>query len=302
MIKENKEEKSSYLTRFLMEDQIGTVHSLFSHSFNIKLGKQLIHVSDTLEPLSAFGLKLTDDKLRSLLKSIQIGDFVSCQNQSLFFYNSFNKIILIIDLETLIEKNLKIEPLGAYPIRIEESLFFKELSTIPLRMRTGLPMSDHTATSLENLSGNVKRPLLIEEKSDIINHLLGRGIGLTPSGDDLLIGYTSILRLFNQHREWITIMRPLIKKGKTTDISLAYLNCLLEETVNENIKELIDLFFSKDQLLIQKKMKRMLLFGHTSGTDTLLGMLIGVCALINSGKKEGEKISLFRHNWEAENK
>lgn len=288
MIKENKEEKSSYLTSFLVEDQIGTVHSLFSHSLNIKLGKQLIHISDTLEPLSAFGLKINDEKLNSLLKLVQIGDFVSCQNQTLFFYNSFNKIILMIDVETLIEKNLKIEPLGTYPTRIEETLFFKELSNIPLRMRTGLPMSDNTATSLEKLNGNIKTTSLNAEMSNIINHLLGRGIGLTPSGDDILIGYTSILSLFNQHHEWITIMRPLIQKGKTTDISLAYLNCLLEETVNENIKELIDLFFSKDQSLIQKKMERMLLFGHTSGIDTLFGMFIGTQAMIKREKAIGD--------------
>lgn len=47
-------------------------------------------------------------------------------------------------------------------------------------------------------------------------------------------------------------------------------------------------------------MEHMLLFGHTSGTDTLFGMLIGIYAMINSEKAEGEKMSLFRHNLETE--
>ena len=87
------ERKSSYLTRFLKEEYSGYVHSLFSHSLNIQLGKQLIHVSDMVEPLSAFGLKIENDKMATLLKTVKLNGFVRYQNHTLFFYNHLNKII-----------------------------------------------------------------------------------------------------------------------------------------------------------------------------------------------------------------
>ncbi|WP_313468491.1 DUF2877 domain-containing protein [Carnobacterium sp.] len=284
MLQEYKEEKSSYLTAFFKGNHVGIVHSLFTHSLNIKLGKQLVHVSDMLEPLSAFGVKLKDEKIQALLTVIKIGDFVSCQNQTLTFYNQWNKVVLVVALELLTEIQLKIEPFTSYPKCIEETAFFKELSRIPVHMRTGLPLSSTTTGYLEELSNYPKDPLSNVEQSAIINHLVGRGIGLTPSGDDLLIGYTSILTLLDQQHEWLKTMQQVVRTDKTTAISIAYLQCLLEGVVNENIKELIDLFYLDDQKLLQKKMERMLLFGHTSGTDTLFGMLIGTKAMIKREK------------------
>lgn len=284
MLQEYKEEKSSYLTAFFKGNRVGVVHSLFTHSLNIKLGKQLVHVSDTLEPLSAFGVKLKDEKIQALLTVVKIGDFVSCQNQMLTFYNQWNKVLLVVALELLTEIQLKIEPFTSYPTCIEETAFFKELSHIPVHMRTGLSLSSATTGYLEELSNYPQNPLSNVEQSAIMNHLLGRGIGLTPSGDDFLIGYTSILTLFDQQHEWLKTMQQVIRTDKTTEISIAYLRCLLEETVNENIKELTDLFFSKDQSLIQNKMERMLFFGHTSGIDTLFGMFIGTQAMIKREK------------------
>ena len=284
MLQEYKEEKSSYLTTFFKGNHVGVVHSLFSHSLNIKLGKQLVHISDMLEPLSAFGVKLKDEKIQSLLTVVKIGDFVSCQNQTLTFYNQWNKVVLVVALQLLTETHLKVVPVASYPKRIEETVFLKELSHIPVHMRTGLPLSSATTGYLEELSNYPKNPLSNAEQSAIMNHLLGRGIGLTPSGDDLLIGYTSILTLFDQQHEWLKTMQQVIKTDKTTEISLAYLQCLLEGVVNENIKELIDLFYVDDQKLLQKKMERMLLFGHTSGTDTLFGMLIGTKAMVKIEK------------------
>lgn len=253
MDQEYKEEKSHYLTPFFKENHVGVVHSKFNHSLNITLGKQLVHVSDTLEPLSAFGIKITDEKIHSLLKIVEIGEFVSCQNQVLTFYNSLNKIALVIELEFLTETNLKLMPLEDFPKRMEETVFFKKLMNVPVQMQTGLPMSAKTTEYLKQLRFYPAHVLTVDEQSLIINHFLGRGIGLTPSGDDFLIGYTSLLILFNQQHEWLELLRQLIRIGKTTDISLAYLNCLLEGVVNENIKEFLDLLYSEDQQLLQKK-------------------------------------------------
>ncbi|SEK52431.1 Protein of unknown function [Carnobacterium iners] len=271
--------KSSYLTDFLKEDYSGFVHSIFTHSLNIQLGKQLVHISDLLEPLSAFGLKIDNVKMNSLLKAVKINNFVNYQNNTLFFYNHLNKIISIISLETLIETELTLKPIDFLSDQeLQETVFFKELNKLPLKMKTGLPLSTKTSKHIDELS-----TYSLETLSDysIWNHFVGRGIGLTPSGDDFLIGYLGVLTLFNQQKESVQALRPFIRTEQTTDISLAYLTCLLHGVVNENIKDLIVSVYSKDQKDIQSKLEWMLLFGHTSGTDTLYGMFIGMKAMIS---------------------
>ena len=204
------ERKSSYLTPFLKEEYSGYVHSLFSHSLNIQLGKQLIHVSDMVEPLSAFGLKIENDKMATLLKTVKLNGFVRYQNHTLFFYNPLNKIISIVNLDSLIETDLAIKPLNSLPIsHLQDTFFFKGLNQLPLKMKTGLPLSTETLDYIDQLSC-----YSIESLSDssVWNHFIGRGIGLTPSGDDFLIGYISILTLFDQQKDWIKTIATLIKK------------------------------------------------------------------------------------------
>ncbi|MCA9766220.1 MAG: DUF2877 domain-containing protein [Carnobacterium sp.] len=279
MMPEQQTRKSSYLTDFLKEDYSGFVHSIFTHSLNIQLGKQLVHVSDLLEPLSAFGLKIDNEKMKSLLKAVKINHFVNYQNNTLFFYNHLNKIVSIINLEALIETDLTLKSIDFLSNdQLEETVFYKELNRLPLKMKTGLPLSTETINHIDELS---KYPQ--EKLSDysIYNHFVGRGIGLTPSGDDFLIGYLSVLTLFGQQKEPIQALRPFIRTEQTTDISLAYLTCLLHEVVNENIKDLVESIYSNDQKAIQSKLEWMLLFGHTSGTDTLYGILIGIKAMIS---------------------
>lgn len=282
MINDQVERKSNYVMLFLKEDYSGYVHSIFSHSLNIQLGKQLIHVSDMVEPLSAFGLKISNDKMKALLKTVKINSYVSYQNNRLFFYNSLNKISLIVNLETLIEVDLTLKPFDSLPsIHLQDTLFFKELNQLPLKMKTGLPLSTETIYYINQLSS-----YSIENLSDqsIWNHFIGRGIGLTPSGDDFIIGYISILTLFGQQKEGIQTLAPLIKNGKTTAISLAYLTCLMNGVVNENIKNIINVIYLENKIVIQEKLDYMLLFGHTSGIDTLFGILIGLRAMITREK------------------
>lgn len=54
--------------------------------------------------------------------------------------------------------------------------------------------------------------------------------------------------------------------------------------VNENIKDLLDVIYLEDKMVIQEKLDHMLLFGHTSGIDTLFGILIGLRAMVAKEK------------------
>ena len=111
---------------------------------------------------------------------------------------------------------------------------------------------------------------------EIIRLLIGRGIGLTPSGDDILIGYTFARVLFQKKEEWQSKLADTLQKVKTTAISEAYFNALLHGSINENFLHLARLFAEKDREKINDELQNLKRFGHTSGTDTLYGFTLGL--------------------------
>lgn len=59
--------KSNFLSRVFSKEEMGTVHSVFNNSLNLKFGGQLIHIGKEKEGVSAFGLVLKDDVVEDLL-------------------------------------------------------------------------------------------------------------------------------------------------------------------------------------------------------------------------------------------
>jgi len=128
----------------------------------------------------------------------------------------------------------------------------------------------------------------IEQLQTATRGLAGLGPGLTPSGDDVLGGFISILTLLSEHISTDSTSRKHLAEiiastaiGKTTKISATLLNHAARGEVAEHLGELIIvLSFDDNQRLLQAA-NRLLSFGATSGGDTLLGLLLGIHALLN---------------------
>lgn len=100
-------------------------------------------------------------------------------------------------------------------------------------------------------------------------HLIGLGIGLTPSGDDFLCGILAGLVLTcNQNHPFALELKDQLKKNleNTNDISRAFLNCALESHFSEAVKK-IPTASSPAELLAPFEA-----IGHSSGIDTLCGI------------------------------
>ena len=121
-----------------------------------------------------------------------------------------------------------------------------------------------------------------------LNELIGLGSGLTPSGDDLLVGYLAGL--------WCTVLDKseriqfVSKLGKevvrlspqTTDISRTYLFHASRGQVSSRLADLAGAICrgeNSDRLLtaVESAMQ----VGHTSGMDAVAGLLIGLVTWIN---------------------
>ena len=130
--------------------------------------------------------------------------------------------------------------------------------------------------------------------------LLGLGPGLTPLGDDFLLG---VLLTFNRWGhifspalpetqksvppvqsidEWSSHLPSLIKdlnqiilentRLKTTQISASLLACAVEGAADERLLKVLDGFFSGVDIT-QNEIKNLLRWGSSSGTAVLAGMI-----------------------------
>ena len=118
-----------------------------------------------------------------------------------------------------------------------------------------------------------------------INSLIGLGSGLTPSGDDLLIGYMAGLWCTTQDKserlQFISNLGKTIIRlsSKTNDISRTYLYHAAQGQVSSllvNLAEAISRGENPDHLL--ESTEAAMYVGHTSGMDVVTGLLIGLVA------------------------
>ncbi|MDP8023012.1 MAG: DUF2877 domain-containing protein [Conexivisphaerales archaeon] len=105
-----------------------------------------------------------------------------------------------------------------------------------------------------------------------LESLIGFGIGMTPSGDDFLVGLMASLKgsyFFERVKE--AINKALIK---TNSISREFLRCAVLGEFSASFAELIQA--ANDEIDAEKYFLKISLKGHTSGKESLLGFLKGL--------------------------
>lgn len=112
--------------------------------------------------------------------------------------------------------------------------------------------------------------------------LIGYGSGLTPDGDDYLLGYLAALSLWHLHptvSRHITSVKAAIAQmlTKTTDISKHYLSLALQQDYSEPVYRLLGCFCRQTT---EQELKlaghQVMQFGAASGVDCLAGVLHGL--------------------------
>lgn len=102
--------------------------------------------------------------------------------------------------------------------------------------------------------------------------ILGLGYGLTPLGDDILVGYILSKNAINIHVSWI---KQIINKSKTKTNWFSRQN--LSDTYNKVYPKLyidfIEEFFTSNNTV---SLKKVISLGSTSGYGILYGFLIGL--------------------------
>ena len=118
-----------------------------------------------------------------------------------------------------------------------------------------------------------------------IAQLIGFGRGLTPDGDDYLLGYIAALwrwRYTQKVAEHFTLLCHGLTNqlSRTNDISAHYLKRAVQGHFSEPICELIQaLATKKNDVEVNSAALAVMQFGASSGADCLAGFLHGLRAL-----------------------
>ncbi|MFC0493090.1 Protein of uncharacterised function (DUF2877) [Listeria grayi] len=242
---------SSYALRRLEEGRAGYVRSIFQTSLNIEAEGFLFHIGEETAGLSCNGCTLTRAGIRTLLATASIDDLVLFRSGLLRIFTRGG--VIHLDLSKLKQCSLKL-PSGKAA---------DQLGNLPLLT---LPSHEKLARSLTKLA----TPLVERDHRSLQLDMLGLGEGLTPSGDDMLVGYTAVLQIANASLLplWLKALRSLPLE-KTTSVAASYIEAVCEGQVSE---ALFDSLTAEGEKMQQEAFQKLLQLGHTSGNDTLLGM------------------------------
>lgn len=265
--------KSNLLPHVLTNHMEGKVHSVFQTSFNIKIGQSLVHFGPLGTPLSSFGINVPKRVLSFLLNHAMVGDFVKYTDDKIFIFTSAYQFVIHLDMFAMLD--LRIKKLAIDQKQLKNNEIYKLIHLIDYEKLSGILRTNEDRMMIHKL---MESPLNQKELiKTIIKYFYGRGIGLTPSGDDFLSGIIMVESFLTNNTLWKDGLKQQLREHETSDVSFSYYTCLLEGFVSENFLNLfcnfnVDVDINKAKRLV----KNITDYGHTSGIDTLFGIIIAL--------------------------
>ncbi len=258
----------------------GRIISKFDHVINIKTDEHKgFAVTDSKVVLAPYHVSIPDYIFRKIIgkvkknTKIQINSHEIVYNKRKFTYEKKHifkgeiKDCSVIKRGELIDWTEKV---------IKDTVGLGSLDQTILKYQKIINNLDgHDLTVLQH-EFYKKLKNIIEGKTSI-NELIGLGIGLTPTGDDFIVGYLSAVEA-NLIEDKLNIVNQ-ISVGeifdKTTRVSALHLKGALNHKYNE---KLVDIYKNLKQGREQyiKYAKKLIKVGNSSGLDMLTGIYWGL--------------------------
>lgn len=108
-----------------------------------------------------------------------------------------------------------------------------------------------------------------------LQSLVGLGLGLTPAGDDFIVGYLAASPLSDRaraDRRLLVEALPSLARTRTTDVSARMLEAACRNEFAEPVVELVE-SLARTRNGLFRAAEDLLALGGTSGADTLAGVL-----------------------------
>lgn len=250
----------------------GQVCGVFRQGINISAGEgKILYLGSFEKPLSCIGVQLPAAWMARILALADAGDSVVAEKMKLVFARN-QQMYLAIDLASSETVDLA---LSAPVTSGARGRLQKALADADLCEGIGLDRDAALECVIEDLSwfaaGKRTDPVAA------ISWLIGRGLGLTPAGDDILCGFGAGLAAAGEqelHDRFLAELAKARRKRHTTAVSEAYLDAMAQGSVNEGICML--LAAAEADCDLTEPLRRARAYGHTSGADMLFGLLLGL--------------------------
>ena len=294
----------------LKDGKEGTVHGVFDAAINILFPRGLVSlVPDTVQrgPLNVT-LRLPVELPKTSSLGVKAGDKVKVQGSTLALddrclisldsariYSARQKFTQPMLTDTEIEANLEV-------VRKTALLFGNMAGLGQLFALIPLGAARATAGNL-NIFTSFALPRIVRleqafrtgEKNALrvaVSDLIGLGPGLTPSSDDMLAGLVLLCVLYtknhgNDQRASRLTAQVIAEesRGRTTILSEEYLMQAASGRGNEPVIRLCTALLTGGQESVEQETRHVLATGETSGTDTVLGIVLGT--MLCTGRRSG---------------
>lgn len=219
-------------------------HSEFKSGVNLKVDGELIYISYPYFQVPPFGLMLEKSDMDVIKPKLSKAKL-----------SAVNGELLINDEKVSISDSKRVKT------HIDS---------------TSINHSVATEVFSDYLSESIIEEMATEKSiSQLVSLLLGRGQGLTPSGDDFIVGLLALnSRIKFLPDSVYDVVQQGIDERKTTDVSIAYLTSSLSHQFSSSIVALIESLEDKKKLIGNLEMLSDM--GHTSGRDTITGIYYGL--------------------------
>jgi len=286
----------------------GVVHSLFDTAANLCPGRDagLLTLVPANGPDLPQGIRLGTPPNYSFEGKLNVGEKMTCRGGSLRAEHDR----LVIELRGAKRWRCKLpsidinEPCATTGwTAVMEALVERQRRTgveslFTEALQADLPRRSAATWTLEtHIRELVEAACHLEQPSEAaIAGLIGLGEGLTPAGDDLLVGFLTGLRCTaganRKRRAFLSAVGKTIVwlSYLTNDISRTYLVHAARGQVSQPLEDLAEAIARGEErcklLLIAEEAMRL---GHSSGMETVTGLLVGL-ACWGKGVASSEKI------------
>ena len=298
---------SEEITGIFKEHPKGHVHSVFNSSFNLSFGDHLVHIGAVENGVAPFGIGLeqVNATLLTNLLAVDLEVFWDEASASIVFPKG-----ICLSLCKVIWTNHKVRSIDFQSQSLEESITFLADKLLQADWTTGIAETEeikkriihylvHSTPSDEDGLVIDKLESLLRlacndsavDAIEVFDYWIGRGLGLTPTGDDIITGICAVLSAAEgtDKRFLQQLNSYLVEHGRkrTTHIALEYLMYATESKFHSHLLQVCYVLGKPQGTAFSKALDEMKGIGHTSGADTLVGVLIGSKAAV-SHKRKGD--------------
>jgi len=280
-----------------------SIHSVFQSALNLRLDGEnhLLTLIVSGEGDLPQGIRLDTPKGFSF-EEFQTGQPAVCRDSILHFEKSSLSVQLSgarrwkCDLPALRFDPANLAVSSAWSV-VWEALNERQRRSEAEILAEELVRSNESArTSVARREGEAMRDLLSVTRrynsthTSSVKALIGLGSGLTPSGDDLLVGYLAGLwctvHAGSERDQFIASLGKTIidLSSQTNDISHTYLYHAVQGQVSSQLADLAEAICQGEaRERLSKIAAAAFKVGHTSGMDAVTGLLIGLAAWMSPG-------------------